>query len=93
METLLDTEQLEELKRRVEVRLKSVEPEPLKMARGELTNTLQLVLDNALQYLDIITREEFAVQAELLKRTRITLATLQARLDEIERETYEKQSD
>ena len=92
MKILLDPEHLEQLSRRARARLMSVEPGPLKTARNEVSQIIQLALDTALQNLDIVTRQEFAVQTKLLERTRARLDALQAHINEVEKNRESDQS-
>lgn len=51
----------------------------------DLEKNLRALLTSAFSRLDLVTREEFDVQRELLARTRSKLAELEAKLDELER--------
>lgn len=62
---------------------------PGEKSREEIHRSLQLVIQNALARLDIVSREEFDAQAAVLQKTRAKvelleteLAILMARLDE-----------
>jgi hypothetical protein len=52
--------------------------------RRDLEQNFKGVLQSQLAQLDLVTREEFDVQATVLRRTREKLATLEARLAELE---------
>ena len=67
-------------------RIDALTPESLKSTRAEMHKTLKAGIESLLQRLDLVTREEFDVQSQLLARTRQRLNELQARLDEMERE-------
>jgi BMFP domain-containing protein YqiC len=59
------------------------------MAAGparDIERNLRALLTSGLARLDVVTREEFDVQAKLLARTREKLAALEARLAELERQ-------
>ncbi|HSD42959.1 MAG TPA: accessory factor UbiK family protein [Burkholderiales bacterium] len=59
------------------------------MAAGparDIERNLRALLTSGLARLDVVTREEFDVQAKLLARTREKLAQLEARLAELERQ-------
>jgi BMFP domain-containing protein YqiC len=54
--------------------------------RRDLEQNFKGVLQSQLAQLDLVTREEFDVQATVLKRTREKLAALEARLAELEKQ-------
>jgi hypothetical protein len=51
----------------------------------DVERNLRALLSAGLARLDVVTREEFDVQAKLLARTAARLAALEARLAELER--------
>ena len=51
----------------------------------DVEHNLRALLQSALQKMDIVTREEFDVQQEVLLRTREQLILLEARISELER--------
>lgn len=51
----------------------------------DLEHNLRALLQSALQKLDIVTRDEFDVQQEVLLRTREQLIALEARISELEK--------
>jgi BMFP domain-containing protein YqiC len=58
------------------------------LARGpaaDLEKNLRALLASAFSRLDLVTREEFDVQREVLARTRARLHELEAKLAELER--------
>jgi ubiquinone biosynthesis accessory factor UbiK len=59
-------------------------PESLIHLRADLENNFRSVLQSGLAKLDVVTRQEFDVQAGVLKRTREKLEALEARLAELE---------
>jgi BMFP domain-containing protein YqiC len=52
---------------------------------ADLEKNLRALLQSAFSRLDLVTREEFDVQREVLARTRAKLAELEAKLQELER--------
>ncbi len=54
--------------------------------RQEMDRSVRALAQSALQRLDMVSREEFDVQAEALKRTRARVAELEAELDALTRE-------
>ena len=65
-------------------RLAGSVPESVLALRRDLEQNFKSVLQSQLAQLDLVTREEFDVQATVLKRTREKLATLEQRLAELE---------
>ena len=51
---------------------------------ADIEKNMRAVLQNMLGRLDLVTREEFDVQREVLARTRQKLAELEARVAELE---------
>lgn len=51
----------------------------------EIEKNLRAMLSGAFSRLDLVTREEFDVQAKLLARTREKLVALEARITELEK--------
>ena len=60
-------------------------PGGLKLLRDDLEKNFRAVLQSALGKMDLVTREEFDVQSQLLARTR-------AKLDQLEKEIAELES-
>ncbi|NHA13779.1 accessory factor UbiK family protein [Thioalkalivibrio sp. XN279] len=59
-------------------------PGGLKALREDAEQNFRAVLQAGLSRLDLVTREEFDVQAAVLKRTREKLEALEARLAKLE---------
>ena len=59
-------------------------PEGLTHLRADLEKNFHSVLQSGLAKLDLVTRQEFDVQAGVLKRTRDKLEQLERRLAEVE---------
>ena len=66
-------------------RLAGAVPESVLALRRDLEQNFKGVLQSQLAQLDLVTREEFDVQATVLKRTREKLAALEQRLAELEK--------
>jgi len=60
-------------------------PEGLRSMREDLETNFRGVLRSGISKLDLVTREEFEVQAAVLARTREKLERLEAKLEEIEK--------
>jgi len=65
-------------------RLAGAVPESVVALRRDLEQNFKGVLQGQLARLELVTREEFDVQAAVLKRTREKLAELEKRLAELE---------
>jgi BMFP domain-containing protein YqiC len=76
----LDPKTLDDLARR----LSESVPPGLAAARDDLEQNFRAVLQAGLSRLDLVTRQEFDVQAGVLRRTRERLEQLQARLAALE---------
>ena len=59
-------------------------PESLRAVRDDVESNFRAVLKAGLARLDLVTREEFEVQASILARTREKLEALEKRLAELE---------
>jgi ubiquinone biosynthesis accessory factor UbiK len=77
---MLDPKQLDDLARRLAESM----PEGLKVLREDLSRGFRSTLEGGLGRLDLVTREEFDVQAAVLARTRAKLDALAARVAELE---------
>jgi BMFP domain-containing protein YqiC len=81
--SILNSTKLDELARRL---AESV-PESLRSFGRDLEGNFKAVLQAQLSKLDLVSRQEFDVQAALLARTQEKLAALEKRLQEIERKS------
>jgi BMFP domain-containing protein YqiC len=77
---MLDARQIED----IAAKLGQVIPPGLKGLRRELEENFRAVLRANLEKFDLVSRERFDVQAELLARTQARLAKLEARLKTLE---------
>ena len=59
-------------------------PEDLRVYRQDLMNNLRAALNGALARMDLVTREEFDIQSELLAKTRLLVDELEKKLGELE---------
>ena len=76
----LDPRQLEDLARRLAESL----PEGLSLMKRDVEQNFRAVLQAGLAKLDLVSRQEFDVQAGVLQRTRERLEALEARLRQLE---------
>jgi BMFP domain-containing protein YqiC len=74
----VDSKFLDDLNRRVK---ELVDASPAK----DIEKNMRAMMSGAFSRLDLVTREEFDIQQEVLKRTREKLQALEARLAEIEK--------
>jgi BMFP domain-containing protein YqiC len=65
-------------------RLAESVPESLRAFGRDLEGNFKAVLQAQLAKLDLVTRQDFDVQAAILERTQAKLAAIEARLKEIE---------
>lgn len=54
--------------------------------KGEVDKSMRALVQSGLSRLDMVSREEFDAQAEILKRTKTQVAVLEAQLEELTRE-------
>lgn len=62
-------------------------PAGLGELRGEVERNVQAVLREAISRLDLVSREEFDLQTQVLARTRQKLEALERELSALERDT------
>lgn len=77
---MLDPKQLDELARR----LADTMPKGVQVLQEDLQRSLRATLESGLNYLNLVTREEFDVQTAVLARTRSRLEQLEKRVAELE---------
>lgn len=71
---------IEELSQRIEQSL----PEGLRQTKGEMDKTIRQAIMNAFQKMELVTRDEFDIQTQVLARTRAKLEMLEQRVADIE---------
>ncbi|WP_407275750.1 accessory factor UbiK family protein [Halothiobacillus sp. DCM-1] len=67
---------LEELSQRIEQAL----PEGLKQTKGEIDKTIRQAVLNVFGKMELVTRDEFDIQTQVLARTRAKLEALEQRV-------------
>ncbi len=77
---MLNAKKIEEIAKQVTESI----PPSLKNAATEFEAKAKTVLQSKLSQLDVVTREEFDVQTQVLIKTRAKLAELEAKLTELE---------
>ncbi|NDW23258.1 ubiquinone biosynthesis accessory factor UbiK [Alteromonas hispanica] len=83
---MLDPKKLEELAKQI---ADAVPPGVKNMAEGA-ESRVKTVLQSQLSKLDLVTREEFDIQSQVLIRTREKLDMMEARITELESQLNEK---
>ena len=78
--SFLNSNALDDLARR----LADAVPESVRSFGRDLEGNFKAVLQAQLSKLDLVSRQEFDVQAALLSRTQVAVTTLEARLKELE---------
>ena len=78
---MLDPKRLDELAQR----LGQAVPPGLQHLREDMEKNFRAILQSAFSQMNLVSREEFDVQAELLKRTREKLERLERQGEELER--------
>ena len=61
-------------------------------ARNEVDKSVRALAQSALSQLDLVSREEFDAQTEILKRTRSKVIALEAELEELTRALEAKEA-
>jgi ubiquinone biosynthesis accessory factor UbiK len=82
--SFINSTALDDLARRLAEAVPESVPESVRAFGRDLEGNFKAVLQAQLSKLDLVSRQEFDVQAELLARTQTQLATLEARLKELE---------
>ncbi len=78
--SFINSSKLDELARR----LADSVPESVRAFGRDLEGNFKAVLQSQLSKLDLVSRQEFDVQAAILERTQSKLTAMEARLKEIE---------
>lgn len=78
--SFINTDGLDELAKR----LADSVPESLRAFGRDLESNFKAVLQAQLAKLDLVTRQDFDVQAAILERTQAKLSAIEARLKELE---------
>ena len=88
-------EKIDMLKEKIETAISDITkilPEDLNMLKEDLEKNLRATLNATFSKMEIVTREEFDIQASLLSRTREKLETLQEKLSELEKQLDKNRS-
>ena len=77
------------LKEKIETAISDITkilPEDLDILKDDLEKNIRATLNATFSKMELVTREEFDIQASLLSRTRAKLEELQKKLSELEKE-------
>ena len=77
------------LKEKIETAISDITkilPEDINMLKDDLEKNMRATLNATFSKMDLVTREEFDIQASLLCKTRAKLEDLQKKLSELEKE-------
>jgi BMFP domain-containing protein YqiC len=80
---------IENLVNRLSEQLSQILPPGMKTLRDDVEENIKSILREAFTRMELVTREEFEIQAALLSKTRIKLEALEARLKTLEAEVGE----
>jgi len=80
--TMTDFRFIDDLTRRLSDAL----PPGISQAREDLESTFRGVLNNAFERIDLVTRDQFKAQSDLLERLSTKLTELEAQLSELRNE-------
>ena len=71
-------------------RLAGAVPNDLQLLKGDMEKTFQAMLQASLSRMNLVSREEFDIQRSVLARTRELVETLEARIDELEKQIIDR---
>ena len=77
------------LKEKIETAISDITkilPEDINILKDDLEKNLRATLNATFSKMELVTREEFDIQASLLSKTRAKLEELQKKLSELEKE-------
>ena len=77
------------LKEKIETAISDITkilPEDINILKDDLERNLRATLNATFSKMELVTREEFDIQASLLSKTRAKLEELQKKLSELEKE-------
>ncbi|MEK9497282.1 accessory factor UbiK family protein [Photorhabdus sp. P32] len=77
---MLDPKKIEQIARQIQDSL----PKGVKEFGGDVEKKLRMILQSQLGKLDLVNREEFDIQTQVLLRTREKLTAMEQRLNELE---------
>lgn len=66
-------------------KIKDIMPESLKSSKDEMKKTLRSGAEGVLQKLDLVSREEYDVQTDLLKKCQERITELEKKISDLEK--------
>jgi hypothetical protein len=84
LQIMIDSKTLDDLTRK----LSNLLPADLDVLKQDLEKNIRAILQSTFQKLDLVTREEFDVQTEVLNRTREKIEALEKKLAELEKNQF-----
>ncbi len=82
----IDTQSLDEIVRKISAAI----PDDLKTAKQNLEKNVRVAAEGVFQRLDLVTREEFDVQAKMLSESQQRVKKLEQRIQELEQKILNK---
>jgi len=82
----IDTQALGDIVRKISAAI----PDDLKSARQSLERNARVATEGVFQRLDLVTREEFDVQAKMLSNSQLRVKKLAQRIQELENKILDK---
>jgi len=76
---VISAEHIEEISAKISAAM----PSGLKQLQSDMEKNIRVILQSSFSKLDLVSRDEFDIQARLLERTREKLSELERRLDEL----------
>jgi ubiquinone biosynthesis accessory factor UbiK len=83
---MFDPQKLEQIAKQIHESM----PKPVKELGADVEQKIRQVIQGQLNKLDVVSREEFDVQTQVLLRTREKLTTMEQKLAELEAKLSEK---
>jgi len=85
---MFDPKKLEQIAKQIHESM----PTPVKELGADVDKKVRQVIQGQLNKLDVVSREEFDVQTQVLLRTRQKLTEIEAKLSELERKCADKEA-
>ena len=78
---MIDTKVFDDISQRIAANM----PSGLQFLQDDLKKNIRSAVEASLSHLNLVTREEFDVQAKVLARTRAKLEALEKQIEELEK--------
>ncbi|MDA9557755.1 accessory factor UbiK family protein [Vibrio sp.] len=86
---MIDAKKLEQLAKQIQ----EVMPQPVKNIGADVENKVKQIIQGQLSKLDVVSREEFEIQTQVLLRTRQKITELESKIEKIEAKLNTKETD